>query len=376
MNTLDILKATSKDGEYLSFSMANIVCRVTPLCLLILLLYSGMKYLDSLNQLDHSENIYIYGSGSYAKTLSDQISFHRKDIIIVNYLDKYKKGEFLDSIEIINLENLSKIDKSLKIIVSTDISFWEEIVEDLNGFNVYLNRFNDFNIYRREEGIYDKEYIKSLYLKSKKVDIFFNAIENQTIKDLINNQDIPDSNESFLEKLNLLDSHKIINGGGANGNENENFLKKIGKKGVIYSFDPNHEAVSETPQLEIHPYVLYGSTGRVMFEYNGSRSRIIEDDNDSSDSVESITIDEFIKKKGIKKIDCITLDVEGLEKAVLEGAENCIKEFKPTLAISIYHSTADFYEIPFLLNKLCNEYKFDIGIYSPQGVDTILHAQV
>jgi len=335
-----------------------------------------MKYLDSLNQLDHSENIYIYGSGSFAKTLSDQISFYRKDIIVVNYLDKYKKGEFLDSIEIINLENLSKIDKSLKIIVSTDISFWEEIAEDLNGFNVYLNRFNDFNIYRREEGIYDKKYIKSLYLKSKKVDILFNSIENQTIKDLINNQDIIDSNESFLEKLNLLDSHKIINGGGANGNENENFLKKIGKKGVIYSFDPNHEAVSGTPQLEIYPYVLYGSTGRVIFENNGSRSRIIEDDNDSSVSVESITIDEFIKRKDIKKIDCITLDVEGLEKAVLEGAENCIKEFKPTLAISIYHSTADFYEIPFLLNKLCSEYKFDISIYSPHGIDTILHAQV
>ena len=39
-----------------------------------------MKYLDDLSQLGNSETIFIYGSGSYAKTLSDQISYHRKDI--------------------------------------------------------------------------------------------------------------------------------------------------------------------------------------------------------------------------------------------------------------------------------------------------------
>ena len=39
-----------------------------------------MKYLDDLSQLGSSESIFIYSSGSYAKTLSDQISYHRKDI--------------------------------------------------------------------------------------------------------------------------------------------------------------------------------------------------------------------------------------------------------------------------------------------------------
>ena len=38
-----------------------------------------MKYLDDLSQLGNSESIFIYSSGSYTKTLSDQISYHRKD---------------------------------------------------------------------------------------------------------------------------------------------------------------------------------------------------------------------------------------------------------------------------------------------------------
>ena len=254
--------------------------------------------------------------------------------------------------------------------------FWEEISEDLNGLNVYFNRFNDFNVYRREEDIYDKKYIKSLYLESKKIDILFNAIENQTIKDLIDNKNIIDPVERFIERMNIKDSHTILNGGGANGYENKAFLKKIGKKGKIYSFDPNHEIVSESSQLKKYPYVLYGSTGKVSFEYNGSRSKAVENDDDSSDSIESITIDDFVKEKSIESVDCITLDVEGIEKKVLEGAKKCIKKFKPTLAISIYHSTADFYEIPLFINKLCSEYEFDLGIYSPHGVDTILHAKV
>ena len=48
----------------------------------------------------------------------------------------------------------------------------------------------------------------------------------------------------------------------------------------------------------------------------------------------------------------------------------------PNLAISIYHSTADFFEIPLLINELCSDYKLDIGIYSQQGVDTILYAHI
>ena len=335
-----------------------------------------MKYLDDLSQLGSPETIYIYGSGSHAKTLSDQISYHRKDIKILNYLDKFKKSGFINSIEILNLEKLSQIDKSKKIIVSTDISFWEEIAKDLNRYNLYFNRFNDFNIYRRKEEIYDKKYIKSLFVESEKIDTMFSCIENQNIKTLIENKQIIDSPEIFFEKINLNDSFTVLNGGGSNGNENEKFLEKIGENGKIYSFDPYHQMAPKIQQIEVYPYVLYGSTGKVNFVYDGSRSKIVDDYKDSSELINSITIDNFIKKKDIKNLDFITLDVEGAEKQVLQGAKNCIEKFMPNLAISIYHSTADFFEIPLLINELCSDYKLDIGIYSQQGVDTILHAHI
>ena len=262
------------------------------------------------------------------------------------------------------------------IIVATDISFWQEISEDLNGYNYLLNRFHDFNIYRRKETTYDIDKVEKYFDQTDQVQCMFEAVKSKNISGLISNVNLVNSHDDFLEKLRLKSTHKIINGGGGNGNENDFFLKQIGKEGKIFSFDPNHTEMSNIDQLEINPYVLYNKNTKIGFEYNGSRSRIIEDYDEEDQLVDAISIDTLIGEKKVNKIDCITLDVEGFEKKVLQGAEWCIKNHKPTLAISVYHSTADFFEIPTLLKEWCKEYTLDIGIYSKQGMDTMLHATI
>ncbi len=335
-----------------------------------------MNHLDSLEQLELNEKIYIYGSGSYAMTLYDQIHYYRKDLEIIGFLDKFKTEGFIKSKPIININFLDKIDNEVKIIVATDISFWDQISNDLNGYNYYLNRFHDFNIYRRKEGIHNTRRIKEFFLKTDQVKYMFEAIENKNIKHLINNEHIIQGQDEFLKKLRLKNSDNIINGGGGNGNENDFFLKKVGKNGKIFSFDPNHKEPSNIQQLQISPNVLYNKNTKIGFEYNGSRSRIVENCNNDNSLVDAITIDKFININNVDKVDCITLDVEGFEKKVLEGAEKCIKNHEPTLAISVYHSTADFFEIPSMLKEMCSKYIFDIGIYTQQGMDTILHAYI
>ena len=68
--------------------------------------------------------------------------------------------------------------------------------------------------YRRKEEIYNKKYIKSLFVESEKIDTMFSCIENQNIKTLIENKQIIDSPEIFFQKINLNDSFIVLNGGG------------------------------------------------------------------------------------------------------------------------------------------------------------------
>ena len=71
----------------------------------------------------------------------------------------------------------------------------------------------------------------------------------------------------------------------------------------------------------------------------------IEDYSGKTDSinVESTTLDTFIEKNGIQKIDLMKIDVETHEPMVMEGFAKYFSHFKPTLLIEILNqSVANF----------------------------------
>lgn len=88
-----------------------------------------------------------------------------------------------------------------------------------------------------------------------------------------------------------------------------------------------------------------------------------------SEKFYATTIDEWASKNKITKIDFIKMDIEGGEYKALLGSKEVIKNFRPQLAISVYHNMyADLLKVPFLLKELCKNYKFylshkNIGLY-------------
>lgn len=52
----------------------------------------------------------------------------------------------------------------------------------------------------------------------------------------------------------------------------------------------------------------------------------------------------------------VKLDVEGAERAALEGARQTITSERPALAIALYHRTADIFEIPLFLRSIHADY--------------------
>ena len=68
------------------------------------------------------------------------------------------------------------------------------------------------------------------------------------------------------------------------------------------------------------------------------------------------------------------MDIEGAELPALKGGLEIIKRHRPQLAISIYHSSEDFINIPLYLSENLENYTFKIGHYSPLIYETVFYA--
>ena len=95
----------------------------------------------------------------------------------------------------------------------------------------------------------------------------------------------------------------------------------------------------------------------------------------SGETVKTITIDTYVAREGIERIDFIKLDIEGAELKALEGARNTIKRFVPRLAIAIYHKQEDLCTIPHYLKSLCPEYEFYLDHFTTSMIETVLFAR-
>jgi FkbM family methyltransferase len=66
-------------------------------------------------------------------------------------------------------------------------------------------------------------------------------------------------------------------------------------------------------------------------------------------SAETITIDDYVDRKRIDRVDLIKMDIEGAERLALTGAMDTIRRDRPRLAICLYHRWDDVIEIPRLI---------------------------
>lgn len=89
--------------------------------------------------------------------------------------------------------------------------------------------------------------------------------------------------------------------------------------------------------------------------------------------VEGERLDDIVRDE---KVTFIKMDVEGSELRALEGARRTIQNYKPKLAISIYHKYEDIIDIPLKILSLVPEYNFYIRHYSTDIWETVLYASI
>ncbi len=86
------------------------------------------------------------------------------------------------------------------------------------------------------------------------------------------------------------------------------------------------------------------------------------------------TIDEFVARHVLPRVDFIKMDIEGSESDALKGGRETLTKCRPRLAISVYHHAADIARIPVWLNGLGLGYRFFLDHYTIHHEETVLYA--
>lgn len=88
-----------------------------------------------------------------------------------------------------------------------------------------------------------------------------------------------------------------------------------------------------------------------------------------------INADSIDNIMGDKRIDFISMDIEGSEIKALEGARKCIQRWKPTLAVSAYHQLEHLWEIPLLIKEMNCDYDIYFAHHCWNMDDTVCYAK-
>ena len=127
----------------------------------------------------------------------------------------------------------------------------------------------------------------------------------------------------------------------------------VGASGRVFSFEPSprerarldqHVSINELTNVEVIPAAVGSHDGRAMLsvaaaEYGGLNTlgKRFAYDVERAETVEVdlTTLDSFVTRREIGRVDVMKLDIEGAECAAIDGATNVLRTLRPTLILEV-----------------------------------------
>ena len=196
----------------------------------------------------------------------------------------------------------------------------------------------------------------------------------------------------YWNKMKAGESMTYIVCGAYDGDTVESIIRRAGKAGTVYAFEPDPEnwrALHDRIQTRLWDYgwkintVNKGVSSCAGYAYfdsvMGSTARGICRIAEKSQikgkkiKVNLTTIDEELMES-IQSPAFITMDIEGSELAALQGAEQVIRTYKPHMAISVYHKRKDLISIPQKIKSMDPAYQLYMTAHCSWSEEVVLYA--
>lgn len=175
----------------------------------------------------------------------------------------------------------------------------------------------------------------------------------------------------------------VIDAGGCYGDTALIMASSVGAAGKIYSFEPVPDNIEIFEgnlarnsdlgeRITIVQKAVGAQSGKMIrFDRKGGGSH---EARGGDVEVQTLTIDDFVEREGVSKVDFIKMDIEGAEGPALDGASATIRRFRPKLGISIYHSLRDLIFLPQRVAQIEPSYRLYLDHHTVHAEETILYA--
>jgi FkbM family methyltransferase len=126
------------------------------------------------------------------------------------------------------------------------------------------------------------------------------------------------------------------------------FGRIVGEAGRVYAFeaDPGNFAALEknlarsgAANVTIEPLAVWKETGELKFQADGTagaRVSEVSGRQDSTVTVKSITLSDYVARRKIGRIDVLKIDVEGSEAEILAASRAVLRQFRPALIVELH----------------------------------------
>jgi len=241
------------------------------------------------------------------------------------------------------------------------------------GFLKKKIRCYGFNFYRRKSRLHAS--FKKGYFKFD----FKNGITIKSYYDICS--DLVDSLRGYLKNYKLQKGDIVIDCGAYLGAFALYAAKIIGSNGLVFAFEPSPENYKKlwkniklnrlTNIIPINKGLWSKNTILALNDSHSGGSTFFFNTDKQASVVEVpvVTLDNELKKRRIKKVDFIKMDIEGSEIEAIKGSEKTLKNKNIKLAIASYH-IVNGQKTCFRLEKLLSKFGYKVKTSFPTHLTT------
>ena len=347
-----------------------------------------IRFLDTLPDI-RGKRIYVWGTGNTTALYQEgfkRIPGFRVEAYIDNNPDR--QGKIMFGAPVLAPSELQKSEDMLILVCTGQPAAWQSISKQISGLDlpfIYI----DAGIF----GLFKDEITAAFDAleDDRSRAVYLSVLKTRTVCDFPD-EEIVCGNQYFATPAFARPdtAETFIDCGAFVGDSIEQYLwNHEGVFGNIIGFEPdtkNFAAMKHRMErlqkewnipdskLALYPCAVGETDDTAVLSQNtdnnglGSRMAAADGQTDGI-SCRIVSLSPYIKAHCL-----IKADIESYEYGMLHGASAAISQYKPKIAVCIYHNAVDLFSIPLLLRGLNPDYRLRVRQHSSALAETVLYA--